>query len=569
MCGILGQISYRKTIESEFDKALNLLNHRGPDNHSVKHYHLEKVFVSLGHTRLKIIDLSQNANQPFEIDHCTIVFNGEIYNYESIKKELEDKGIVFKTHSDTEVILQAYLFFGLSETVNKLHGMFAFCIYDKSINKAFLVRDRVGIKPLYYFCDQGELIFASEIKAIQRLCTKKLQVDNSSVANFFYHRHIAEPNTIFQEIKTVNSGEYIEICLNELSVNKKCYWSLNPINKENNEKRILDKIDELLNESVKEHLVSDVPISFALSGGLDSSLLIAMSKNYKKDIVGYTVKRSDNDIDWIYSKKIASYLDVEHRIIEFQSLDMNKEDKKIFEIYDNPIACSSIFGTYLLYKEIAKEFKVCISGDGADELFGGYKWYQSYFDLTKPSLETFLNVDRFKYFIRNYLKYTSYSDIEKYKRIMLDRFSKTKVEKDILNQKIDTFEEDMYKRYIANIVTIKDMMYVDFFTFLRFGLLRADLSSMAHSVENRVPFLDYRIVEYAFSIDPKLFNKKGVLKYLLKKVAERYLPKEYIYRAKRGFSTPVHDILPISNAQNYMEYIFKQWQQCHLDIKKD
>ena len=179
-------------------------------------------------------------------------------------------------------------------------------------------------------------------------------------------------------------------------------------------------------------------------------------------------------------------------------------------------------------------------------------------------IETIRSFDRFKYFVRHYPRYFKYNGIAKYKRIMLDRFSKEEIENSILHENINIFEEDMYKQYISDIKNIKDMMYVDFFTFLRFGLNRADLSSMAHSVENRVPFLDHRLVEYAFDIDPKLFNKNGELKYLLKKVAERYLPKEYIYRPKKGFSAPVTDILPVVNAKDHMKYMYAKWKEKHF-----
>jgi asparagine synthase (glutamine-hydrolysing) len=568
MCGILGQITLSRQHNRElFMDALSLLEHRGPDNTNMKTYAHDTAIINFGHTRLKIIDLSETSNQPFEIDHCSMIFNGEIYNYQALKQELESNGVIFKTSSDTETILQMYLYYGIDQTLEKLHGMFAFAIYDQQKEHIYIARDRIGIKPLYYYQDNETLIFTSEIKAIHKLCKERLTINNNSVANYYYHRHIAEPQTIYNEIHAVKSGEYMTTNLKTMDTDSTQYWQLKKSTTKTEEGDIVDDIEALLHQSIQEHLVSDVPISFALSGGLDSSLLIAMTKEYKNDIVGYTIKRSAQDIDWHYSKKIADYLNVEQRVIEFQSLKTQKEDKRIFEIYDNPLACSSIFSTYLLYKEIGKDFKVCISGDGADEIFGGYKWYQYYFDLTRPSLVTLAHYDRFKYLARHYLKYRHHKGVAKYKRIMLDRFSKQEIEVNLLKSRTNVYEEDMYKEYINEINDIKDLMYVDFFTFLRFGLIRADLSSMAHSVENRVPFLDHRLVEYAYSIDPKLFNKRGILKYLLKKVAERYLPKEYIYRAKKGFSAPVKDILPINDVKAYMQYVFVQWAQ-HFDRKR-
>jgi asparagine synthase (glutamine-hydrolysing) len=564
MCGILGFVSSKQIPKKSFDSDLELLFHRGPDNSSSALETIEDNSIAFGHTRLSIIDLSESANQPFCIGDYTIIFNGEIYNYEALKPSLEKDGVIFKTHSDTETILQSYIKYGIEKTLDSLHGMFAFAILDKKEDKIILARDRVGIKPLYYLHDKENFIFSSEIKAIKKLSENDLNIDLDSSANYFYHKYVPEDKTIYKEIKAVESGEYIEFKLNDFSITKHRYWNIKRSSKEQDEKKIIDRVDELLNDSVKEHLVSDVPVSFALSGGLDSSLLIAMAKQYKEDIVGFTIKRDPNDIDWIYSQKIAKYLNVEQRITDFHDLNMEGEDKKLYEIYDQPIGCSSIFSTYLLYKKISKEFKVCISGDGGDEIFGGYMWYKRYMDMKNPNFKMLFDKGNLKQTIRDYLKYFKYDDVTRYKKIMLDRFEKNDIES-ILGENVNVEETDMYKKYISKIDSIQDMMYVDFFTFLRFALIRADLSSMAHSVENRVPFLDHSLVEYAYTIDPKLHHKNGELKYILKKVAERYLPKEYIYRPKRGFSAPINQIIPIKTGQEAMMYIYNKWKECHFD----
>mgnify|MGYP006139880879 FL=1 len=210
---------------------------------------------------------------------------------------------------------------------------------------------------------------------------------------------------------------------------------------------------------------------------------------------------------------------------------------------------------------MTKEFKVCISGDGGDEIFGGYNWYQYFLDTKHPTLNILKNFNRFRTFTKHKYFFPK-NDIEKYKKIMLDRFTKIDVEK-LLNKNIKVKEIEMYKKYIEKIDSIQDMMYVDFFTFLRYNLIRLDLSSMAHSLENRVPFLDHRLVEYAYTIDPKLHYKNGELKYILKKVAERYLPKKYIYRTKRGFSAPIMNILPVKSGKDGQKYIFNQWKEYH------
>lgn len=561
MCGILGYITSNKISKKNFKDSLKLISHRGPDNFDTYFKNLKNKKIALGHVRLSVIDLSKNSNQPFSISDYTIVFNGEIYNFESIKIQLKKRGVVFKTRSDTETILQSYIKFGIHKTLKLLNGMFAFAIFDKKKNKMILARDRIGIKPLYYLISDNQLIFSSEIKSIKKLFKKDLEVNLETTANFFYHKYIYDPKTIYKEINAVEAGEFLKFNIKNFKISKYRYWNLKKSSVEKNETKVIDKVEELLHQSVKEHLVSDVPISFAYSGGLDSSLLMAIAKYYKKNIVGYSIKRSEKDIDWVYSKKIGEYLNLNQKVTNFNNLRINGKDKNLYKIYDQPIGCSSIFSTYLLYKKISKHFKVCISGDGGDEVFGGYIWYQQFLDTKYPSTKILKNIKRFKGFIKH--KYfLSGNDMEKYKKIMLNRFSKNDVEK-IFNSKLKENEINMYRKYVKNINSIKDMMYVDFFTFLKFALLRLDFSSMAHSVENRVPYLDHRLVEYAYSIDPKLHYKNGELKYILKKVAERYFPKKFIYRDKRGFSAPINYLLKTNNARDSMKYIFNKWEHYH------
>ena len=562
MCGILGLVTSNKISKKNFKDSLKLISHRGPDNFDTYFKTLKDKKIALGHVRLSIIDLSKNSNQPFSIGDYNIVFNGEIYNFESIKIKLEKKGVVFKTRSDTETILQSYIRFGIKKTLKLLHGMFAFVILDKKKNKMILARDRIGIKPLYYLISNNQFIFSSETKSIKKLFKYKLDINLEAAANFYYHKYIYDPKTIFKKINAVEAGEFLELNIKNLKISKNRYWNLKRNIVEKNETEVIDKVEELLHQSIKKHLVSDVPISFAFSGGLDSSLLIAIARQYTKNIIGFTIKRSEKDIDYIYSKKIGEYLNIKHEVTDFKDLKINGVDKRLYRIYDQPIGCSSIFSTYLLYKKISKKFKVCISGDGGDEVFGGYKWYQQFLDTKQSPLKISKNPTRIKAYIKHKYFFPN-NDIEKYKKIMLNRFSKNEVE-NIFNSKIKEDEFCMYRKYIKTISSIKDMMYVDFFTFLKYILIRLDLSSMAHSVENRVPYLDHKLVEYAYSIDPNLHYKNGELKYILKKVAEKYLPKEYIYRDKRGFSAPINNLLKLKNAKENMRYIYKQWEYYHF-----
>lgn len=562
MCGILGLISDATFDLRDFQRSLSLMKHRGPEYSGTQKYFVGKREVLLGHNRLSIIDLSEASNQPMEKSGYVICFNGEIYNYKKIQALLKRDGVKLASNGDTEIILTCYIKYGIKHTLSMLEGMFSFAILDTSRSQVILARDRVGIKPLYYMKNSEAFIFSSELKSLKALCNEKLAIDPNSEANYYFHRYVQEPKTIYKDVYSLAAGEYLQVDINSLQIDKACYWKLGRHSSAGCESSAINQIDYLLNESVKKHLVSDVPISFALSGGLDSSLLIAIAKQYREDLTGFTIKRDNSDIDWHYAKKVAEYLDVTQVVVDFQSIQISKEDSRIFEIYDQPIGCSSIFSTYLLYKAVAKDFKVCISGDGADELFGGYTWYKRFYDLKglhKIRINSYID---FKQKIKDFLKYYKYDDITKYKKMVLDRFEDSQV-KNLIADDYTTTDVQVYEEFVKEIKSIKDLMYLDFNTFLRYNLFRSDLSSMAHSVEARVPFLDHKLVEFAFSIKEDLIIKNGELKYLLKKVAERYLPKELIYRPKKGFSAPIQNILPVNSANDSMIYVLDEWKKYH------
>ena len=562
MCGILGLISSTESDLRNFESALSLMQHRGPDYRKAQRYFVGTQEVLLGHNRLSIIDLSEASNQPMEKDDYVICFNGEIYNYKLIQERLINDGVKLLSDGDTEVILNCYIKYGIKYTLSLLEGMYSFAILDKRQSQIILARDRVGIKPLYYLRNTQDFIFSSEIKSITSLCQKKPTIDPDSEAQFYFHRFVQEPRTIYKEIDAVDAGEYLQIDINTFQIEKTRYWSVSRNSNVSCELDAINKIDYLLNESVKKHLVSDVPISFALSGGLDSSLLIAIAKQYRKDLTGFTIKRDKSDIDWLYSTRVAEYLNVSHVVTEFKDLQVKDEDKKIFEIYDQPIGCSSIFSTYLLYKRVSKDFKVCISGDGADEIFGGYNWYKRFLYLKAPHKLRAEGYSDLKQKIKDLLKYYKYNDFSRYKKIVLDRFDRSSIQR-LIKEDFTVTETQLYEQFLKEIKSLQDLLYLDFNTFLRFSLTRTDLSSMAHSVETRVPFLDHKLVEYAFTIDPKLIMRNGQLKYLLKKVAERYLPKDIIYRPKKGFSAPIQNILPVSSGNDSMLYVLNKWKKCH------
>jgi asparagine synthase (glutamine-hydrolysing) len=569
MCGILGCFSNKSIDKSFFRSISDMTIHRGPDfqNHFFENYNQNRK-IAFGHNRLSIIDPTPESNQPFIDGEQVLVFNGEIYNYQILKDKLIRKNISFKTSGDTEVIIKLYQNFGIKKTLEMIEGMYAFCIYDKKFNKVFLARDKFGIKPLLYYVNKEDLFFSSELKSITNYYGSSLfNINQDAVASFYFHRYALEPDTIIKEIRMLEAGHYIEYDLDNHNLNDYIFWKPEIIDQEDNEQKIIDQLDQLLFEGIENHLVSDVPVSISFSGGLDSSLILAMAKKINPNIEAFSVNRGEKDIDTKYAVQIAEYLGVKLDLIGFENNLKTEEIDFLHKIYDQPIGCSSIFSTFILYKEIAKKgYKVTLIGDGGDELFGGYEWHHNF-------INSKLNFKNLLYHPKKVIKYNlllqSRNPIERYKKIMLDRFDQKEliedfgIETDISNH--DLYQKTLLKFGQNELINIKDLMLLDFNSFLKYNLLRADFSSMAHSVEARVPFLNSPLVEYVFKIDPTLFNKGNQQKYLLKKVAERYLPKSLIYRPKKGFSSPVSKILPVRNGKEYQHYIFQKWKEKHIE----
>ena len=550
------------------------LHQRGPDNAASLVKSVGLTHVWLGHTRLKIIDLSDAANQPLVKDGVYLLFNGEIYNFLDIRQRLTQCGVVFRTSSDSEVLLQAYCRFGLEETLKLIRGMYAFCILDLPHHKMYAVRDRVGIKPLYVHRTEKGTLIASEVKAMLPLMESAPTINADGLVQYLYHRYVPEPMTIYNEIEAIDAGEYLEIDLAMPgAMCKKRYWSLCRDTIVDNENEVVQRVEELLHEIVRMQLISDVPLAIAFSGGLDSSLLLAIAREYKPDIVGVLVKRGEDDIDWIYAKRIAKHLGSKLEVIDFADALDDVDVERIQAYYDVPIACSSVYGTYLVFKAMSREFKVSLSGDGGDELFGGYLWYLRYLNVQHARRGALRRIvwrplGRTKSLFYDLWRCYGVRDSLVYKRFMLDRFSKQDIEA-LLGKPIDLEPDDLIHRFTRSLDDIKNLMYVDFHTFLRYTLRRADLSSMACSMENRVPYLDRKLVDFMFSVDPSLICRDGQLKYILKRVAEKYLPRDLIDRPKKGFSTPITSRLPIRTGQEFMLYTYRQWHKHHAPSTTD
>ena len=572
MCSILGQISFQKNrINHEELVNLNsLLSHRGPDD---KGYYKD-ANISMAFNRLSIIDL-KNGNQPINTYNIISIFNGEIYNFKELKNELIKRGFKFKTNSDSEVIPVAYKAWGV-ESFKKLRGMFAICLYDIDKKKIYLVRDQVGIKPLYYYLLNDGIIFASELKPLINHSKFKKEINYNAITSYLLHRYtINNKSLFFKDAKMVNEGNYIEIDLEKKKINEFEYYklSINTENIDRGEKYYLELIENKLLRSVDRHLISDVPISVFLSGGLDSSLLASIaSKKIKYQLNTFSVGFAEKEYDESNFANIASkYINSNHNFIKIDKFNFLENIIKIIKIKSAPVSIPHEYPLYLLSTEIAKKNKVVLSGEGADEFFGGYARVQ------KCAID-YIKLKKFGRFskIKLFKKIFSLENNFNYKQSFLDYFfykynwfAEGEIKSLFLNNRLsDENFNDAKKPWLDLIEENNNLNYFDlsllFFqkNHLKCLLNRLDSLTMANSLEARVPFLDIDLIETINSIPFKykikwnsnfskfisIFSnnfdyseKLDKNKYLLREVSKKYLPNIISNRKKSGFPLPMNN----------------------------
>lgn len=582
MCGITGIIDYSNNLNNKENilKMNKSIIHRGPDQQGT---YIDKN-VALGHVRLSIIDLSENGKQPMSdnTEEIQVVFNGEIYNFQDIKKNLTC--FEFKSKTDTEVIIYGYKKWGLENALSKFNGMFAFCLWDNEKQEAYLVRDRFGKKPLYYTIYNGAVIFASEIKAILELDFIKRGVDKESLYYYLSFLSTPAPKTLFEGIYKVPAGHYLKIrksgieLIKYFDINKdfNIDYSLKP------NKTLLDKIENQLQESVSLRQMSDVPQGVYLSGGVDSSLLVALNSKIKKNPINtFSITFNDKSLDEEkYSDMVAKQYQTNHHK---ELLDEDKMysalDKIIFH-EDEPIADPVNLPLYYLAK-MTRNNGVIVThvGEGADELFCGYKYYQVLFD----NFKYFKLMDSFKFLSiplanslpksKNLMKYTAKYFIDSHissRNVMAFYDS----EKKFLNYNTNELSSE---KKLTEYAKYKSTNVNEFFFDLRSTelqlrlpellFMRLDKFTMANSIESRAPFMDYNLVKLAYSIPVTTHMYNNLPKYLLKKISEKYLPKELIYRKKIGFGAPLEDFFYYYK-ENLDKQLRKEFMNKHFDTNK-
>ncbi|MCC6598981.1 MAG: asparagine synthase (glutamine-hydrolyzing) [Alphaproteobacteria bacterium] len=560
MCGLFGFVNLESPALSpaEIDagrRALDTLIHRGPDQHS-DYIHGN---VYMGHRRLSILDLSEEGRQPMiAADQKTVItVNGEIYNFKSIRATLGEN--LFRSQSDSEVMLHGYRAYGLATLLEKMDGMYAGVIFDARQHHLHFVRDRAGIKPLLYARIGPYFIWASELKAITefaRALDISLREDNTALYDFLTYRYIPGAKTLYKNVYNLEPASTLTLDLTDGQMQILKYWSLQATNTPIDHDKAAEKLRALILESVQEQMVSDVPVGFFLSGGMDSSILVSQAAKTRGDLstfsIGYDHKAHD---ETRFAQMVATRFKTQHHTEILSGADAENLIPMILNWYDQPFGDNSALPTYHVSRFARKNATVALSGDGGDELFGGYRWYKRFAqfqNLQKP-LRALGGFPRFtlahltgglahKLALRAEL--LSHTDPLELYALLIDGLppSLTQAQRHELEIPHDYDTLWHFRRfYRADLPARKRMQFVDFHTFLPDDILtKVDRVSMAVSLEARVPFLSRKIIEFAFSLPEDFLYKNGALKGGLKYAFKDELPPEIITRPKKGFSIPLH-----------------------------
>ena len=564
MCGICGVLVHNKSIQvtqQQLKLMTDTLKHRGPDDEG---YYLENN-IGLGHRRLSIIDIRKGHQPIFNEDKTKlIIFNGEIYNFRELRDYLQKKNHQFTTSSDTEVILHLYEEFG-NACVEKLRGMFAFAIYDIKEKTLYLARDRLGIKPLYYYHYKDIFLFGSEIKAILKFGTINKELNFEALHDYFSFLYIPAPKTIFKYIYKLPAGHWLQFKAGELKIQK--YWDLH-FNKTliKSEAQWIEGLYDLLEQSIKMRLVSEVPLGAFLSGGIDSSVVVAiMSKLNGSSVITSSIGFDNSKYDELkYARETSDYLKTDHHEYTVAPNSTEVLDELTW-YFDEPFADSSALPTYYVSKVARENVTVALSGDGGDENFAGYRRY--FFDVLENKIRSNLplpvrtrfikqianiypKADWLPQFLRakTLLQNISTSPLEGYYRTM------THLPGEGLHHMLNSEFCEMLNGYSSKEVfdehyqksespdLLSKIQYLDIKTYLVDDILtKVDRTSMAHGLEVRVPLLDHIFMEYVAQMpsDLKLHGLKS--KYIFKEMARNLLPEKIVNRKKMGFSIPIEE----------------------------
>jgi asparagine synthase (glutamine-hydrolysing) len=559
MCGITGLMAFNEIGRInliQLEKATRSLEKRGPDHQDT--YFDE--FVGLGHRRLSILDTSDLARQPMtdKSGRYILTYNGEIYNFKALRQELEQKGVAFQSSGDTEVLLQALIHWGKA-TLPKLNGFFAFAFYDKAEQSLLVVRDKVGIKPLLYFQDDNKFIFASEMKAMLAYNIER-EISPEAFYSYFQLNYTPAPFTMVAGVMKLMPGEYIEV--KKGSLDKKAYYELPVPNVQISDYATAStQLLNLLDEAVALRMISDVPIGTFLSGGIDSSIITAIASKHTDQLNTFSVGFKDQPYfdESAYALKVANKFKTNHHQFSLTTNDMLGAVQDIVAAIDEPFADSSAIPVYILSRETRKKVTVALSGDGADELFGGYNkhaaWLRSINGGFASSIATSLaplwasmpqsRSDKLGNLIRQLYRFSSGAKLSPKDRYW---YWASITNANVLETWLQKPDEEMLKSTLIKDLYLEQMEQGDMNQFLYTDmklvlpndmLTKVDLMSMANSLEVRVPFLDYRVVDFASKLHSDLKITPKIRKRILQESFRAVLPKELYKRPKKGFEVPL------------------------------
>ena len=551
MCGLIGG----NNPNWRYAAAVTSLRHRGPDAQEVR----QMGAVTLGFTRLAVVDTSRAADQPMSSpdERVCLVFNGEIYGYRKLRSQLELLGHHFRTQGDTEVVLNAYLEWG-PEFIDRIDGMFAIAIHDRRCQQVLLYRDRAGIKPLYFLWDGTNFGFASELKAIEQLSDDlSLRIDNTALYDFLTYGYIPAPKSLYRNVHKLPPATCLMFDVGKRSIIRQYrYWKLSTnIRPAALVSEITAELTDLIQQSVAEQLVADVPVGCFLSGGIDSSIVVATANEHVDRLQTFSVGFDDAaHSETEFAREVAEQFATDHRETTFDQTDAGEQLSQLKSLYVEPFADTSAFPTRHVCGLARKSVTVALSGDGGDELFGGYKWYHRYarllrlgatrmpgpsnwFDRTNAALP----VGTLRRKLAGAAAMATSDPLSLYVRLLGGITKARKQAYARLLEIDDDYDDCWYYRqhWRPDLPVLTRLQYLDFHTYLPDDILtKVDRASMAHSLEVRVPFLSRRLVEFAFSLPETVRYDGNRLKGILKHAYQQILPSAILSRPKKGFSAP-------------------------------
>jgi len=578
MCGVVG---FNGINSQKLEKMMDSINHRGPDDRGV----FESKYLSLGHVRLSILDLTSHGHQPMQYDNLSMVYNGEVYNFKEIRDELIEYGYDFVSDTDSEVILKAYHKWGI-KAVDKFIGMFAIAIYNQTSLELTLIRDRVGVKPLYYYFDGVDFVFGSELRPIMDYFRdiKKLEISKDALFEYFKIGYISSNLSIFKNCYKVPSGKYLTFNTQNLKVDIKEYWSIIPFFKlpkfQKSEEELIDELEAILIDAFKYRMVSDVPVGVFLSGGVDSSIVASILQKHYGNIHTFTIGFEDDKYNEAgYAKEVANYIGTTHTEKYLSSSGAKEILDRFVDIYDEPFGDSSGIPTTLV-SQVAKDagVKVVLSADGGDELFCGYSRYWTIDNIGSKVFKIPVPLRKSMNFIMDSIGDKSVSKVLnsnlefKYKLIhkILKNKNWEEMYKSLTSYDIGElldFSKDINEPSFAigeAEAPMQGMMLWDYHRYMVDDILtKVDRATMSLSIEGREPLLDHRIAQFMAQVPFEMKYKNQDSKYLLKKVLERYIPKEMIYRKKMGFGIPIFEWFSSDLKESFEANFTKEELQKH------